>query len=113
MVMPSRKTISTFLIQFTLVSLIIIETLIVTRLIMKFLQAGEQALFTKWFYSFSFKLIYPFWDSFPSRIVGTRYVLEVSSIFAMFMYAVAAFLIIFSALRLRGTARKSAAEKYL
>jgi len=78
--------------SFVVKSLIgIIETLLGIRFFLKVLGASEQAPFVQWIYSTSAAFLEPFWGMFPTLSLGRYFVIELSTMFAMFVYALFGF----------------------
>ncbi len=65
-----------------------IEGLIGLRVLLKFLGASMTAPFVNWVYQTSKPLLVPFEGIFPSSSPGGGFVLEISALFALVVYAV-------------------------
>lgn len=71
----------------------LIELALVTRFILKMLAASPNAPFVRWLYDMTDPLLQPFMLAFPTPAVRGGYVLEFTTLFAIFVYAFAAYLI--------------------
>ncbi|MDQ3008720.1 MAG: YggT family protein [bacterium] len=71
----------------------LIETLLVARFVLKLFAANPAAGFVSWIYETSVPLLRPFLLAFPTPSVRGGYQLEFSTLFAIFAYAFAGFLI--------------------
>lgn len=67
--------------------LAVIEVLLVFRFILKLLGASSAASFIAWLYSVTEPFLAPFAAAFPPAPLPGRFVLELSTLFAIFVYA--------------------------
>lgn len=65
----------------------LIEILLVFRFILKLFGASNQAKFVAWIYETTQPLLGPFLMSFPTPQISGRFVLEFTTLFALFAYA--------------------------
>ncbi len=70
-----------------------VEGIIGLRIILKFLDASTSAAFVQWVYQTSKPLLVPFEGMFPSATTNGRFVLEISSLFALLAYGFVGYLI--------------------
>lgn len=70
-----------------------IETIIALRILLKFLNANPNTPFVRWINDASGSLIYPFQGIFPSPVLNGGFVLEMSAIIALLVYAILAYII--------------------
>lgn len=70
-----------------------VETVIGLRIILKFLDASTSAQFVMWVYQTSKPLLAPFEGMFPSPITNGRFMLEISSLFALLAYGFLGYII--------------------
>lgn len=82
-----------FILTFTDSILGIIEFFIGARILLKLLGASTQAAFVRWVYETTDPLLQPFLGMFPSPKLSSGFVLEVSSLFALIVYAFAGLLL--------------------
>lgn len=68
--------------------IVLVEVLLGTRFILKAFGANELSQFVQWVNLTSKSFLGPFSNIFPSPAVGSGYIVELSTIFAMFIYAV-------------------------
>lgn len=73
--------------------LTIVEALLLFRLVLKLLAANESAAFVSWIYKTSAPLLAPFEGMLPT-VVESGVVLEMSTLFAIMVYAVVGYLLI-------------------
>jgi hypothetical protein len=71
----------------------IVEVLLLLRVLLKFFGANPSAPFTNWIYATSTPLLTPFLGMFPSPVLEGRYILEFSTLFALIIYGLIAYLI--------------------
>lgn len=71
----------------------IVEFLIGLRIVLKLLGANPQTPFVEWVYETSAPLLAPFEGMFPSPTLEGGFVLEVSALFALVIYALIGYLI--------------------
>ena len=90
----NRKMMSTFIVQFVYVIWVFVEVIIILRFILKFFGASGEATFVRWIDGISFSLIHPFWGAFPSAEIEEKFLIEISSLFAILIYWLLAYLII-------------------
>jgi len=69
------------------------ELLIGARILLKLLGANPATPFVNWIYEMSRTLIYPFQGIFPSPTLTGGFVLEMSAVVALLIYALIAYLI--------------------
>lgn len=65
----------------------LIELLLVFRFILKLFGASSQAAFVAWIYETTQPLLTPFLLAFPTPQISGRFVLEFTTLFALFAYA--------------------------
>ncbi len=70
-----------------------IEALLSLRILLKFLGANQSTAFVMWVYQTSKPLLAPFEGMFPSAITQGGFVLEVSVLFALLVYAFLGYII--------------------
>ena len=73
--------------------LAIVEIFLAFRLVLRFFGANAASPFVSWIYGTSQSLIEPFTGMFPSPVLEGGFVLEFNTLFAMIIYALAAFII--------------------
>lgn len=66
----------------------LIELVLVARFILKLLGASANSDLVAWLYQTSFPFLQPFLFAFPNPSVQGRFVIEFSTLFALFAYAV-------------------------
>ena len=71
----------------------IIEIILVFRFVLKLLAASPSAGFVSWIYATSRPLINPFLFAFPTPSVTGGFVLEFTTLFAIFAYAFIGYLV--------------------
>lgn len=71
----------------------LIEIILALRILLKFLGANPSTPFVSWVYNISETLINPFQGIFPSPVIEGRFILDLSAIIALFVYALIAYLI--------------------
>ena len=71
----------------------LVEILLLTRFLLRLLNANAQAPFVTWVYDTTQPLLAPFARAFPSPTVPGGYVLEFTTLFAIFVYAFLGYLI--------------------
>lgn len=69
------------------------EIVLIFRFILKLLAANPNAEFVQWIYSMSQPLLQPFLFAFPTPSVKGGFVLEFTTLFAIFAYAIIGYLI--------------------
>lgn len=72
----------------------IVEFLLGLRLVLHFLGAGGSNAFMSWLNRVTDQLVSPFAGIFPTWVLAGGYAIELSTIFAMFAYAIIGWLII-------------------
>lgn len=65
-----------------------LELLIIARIILDFLKASEEALFTQWVHAATDPLLTPFVGVFPAIEVSNGFILEFHAILALVIYAI-------------------------
>lgn len=75
------------LLTITEIILNIVEALLILRIILKLLGANVAAPFVDWIYRTSSPLLSPFEGMFPTSELGSGFVLEISALFAVLIYA--------------------------
>lgn len=65
----------------------LIELLLVFRFVLKLFGASSQASFVAWVYETTHPLLTPFLMAFPTPQISGRFVLEFTTLFAIFAYA--------------------------
>jgi hypothetical protein len=68
--------------------------LLAIRLVLELLGANASAPFIAWIYNASASLVAPFQGAFPSLYLSGGYIIDLSAILAMIVYAVIAWLVI-------------------
>lgn len=86
-------TLSRLLIYFTNLVFGLIELIIALRIILKLLGANSSTPFVQWVNDVSGSLTYPFQGIFPSPVLSGGFVLEMSSIIALLVYAIIGYII--------------------
>lgn len=71
----------------------LVEFLISLRIVLKLFGASTKAPFVTWVYETTKPLLFPFEGMFPSSTLHTGFVLEVSALFALLVYAFIGFLL--------------------
>lgn len=71
----------------------LVEVSLVFRLVLKLLGANTQAPFVSFIYENTQPLLGPFLFAFPTPSVNGRFVIEFTTLFAIFVYAFISFLI--------------------
>ncbi len=72
----------------------IVEILLSLRLLLKILGANPAAPFVSWVYVTSQPLLQPFLGMFPSPNIDGRFTIEFSTLFAIAVYAIIAYILI-------------------
>lgn len=72
-----------------------VEMILGLRVVLIFFRANPESLFTQWIHKIGKPLLIPFVNIFPATVVEKRYVLDVSTVFSMFIYAVVAVLTLY------------------
>ena len=70
-----------------------LELLIISRIILDFLRASGEALFTQWVHAVTNPLLTPFVGIFPAVEVSNGFLLEFHAISALIVYAIVGYLI--------------------
>lgn len=71
----------------------LVEILLVLRFVLKLFAANPGAPFVAWVYETTRPLLQPFLFAFPTPSVGGGFTLEFTTLFALFVYALAGYLI--------------------
>lgn len=71
----------------------VVEAILGFRFILKLFGANSGAPFVRWIYDMSRPLLQPFAGMFPSPVTDGRYVLEFTTLFAILVYALVAYLL--------------------
>ncbi len=71
----------------------LVEILLVFRFVLKLFAANPNASFVSWVYEMTQPLLQPFLFAFPTPSVGGGFTLEFTTLFAVFVYAFAGYLI--------------------
>src|SRR5438067_329932 len=71
----------------------LIELILGARIVLELLSANPASPFVAWVYEVSGTLLYPFRGIFPSPTLRGGFVLDISAIVALFVYALIAYLI--------------------
>ncbi len=71
----------------------VVEGILGLRFLLKLFGANDTG-FVNWIYEMSQPLLAPFRGIFPSQVFENRYVLELTTLFAMLMYAILALLLV-------------------
>ncbi|OGN10821.1 MAG: hypothetical protein A3C69_01520 [Candidatus Yanofskybacteria bacterium RIFCSPHIGHO2_02_FULL_43_12] len=72
----------------------LMEALLAIRLVLKLLSASPNAPFVAWIYQASQFVLQPFFGAFPSVPVSATAVFEITTLFAIIIYAIVRFLIV-------------------
>lgn len=70
-----------------------VEFLLGLRIILKLFAASPQAPFVSWLYNTTEPLLYPFIGMFPAPKISGGFIIEFSSIFAILIYSLLAYLL--------------------
>ncbi len=84
---------SRILLNFINLVFALIEGVIALRIILRFLNANPSTPFVRWVNDASSSLIYPFQNIFPSPVLTGGFVLEMSAVIALVVYAIIAYII--------------------
>jgi len=71
----------------------LVELLLLFRFVLKLLAANPTASFVAWIYENSLPLLQPFLFAFPASSIQGGHVIEFTTLFAIFVYAFASYLI--------------------
>jgi uncharacterized protein YggT (Ycf19 family) len=71
----------------------LVEMLLGLRLVLKLLGADPQSTFVSWVYETTQPLLNPFTHAFPAPTVQGQFTLEFTTLFALFIYAFAGYLL--------------------
>lgn len=71
----------------------VVETILTFRFVLKLLGANPQTPFVQWIYDMSAPLLQPFVYMFPTPSVNGGYSLEFTTLFALFAYAFAGYIL--------------------
>jgi uncharacterized protein YggT (Ycf19 family) len=71
----------------------LIEIVLAVRILFELLGANSSTPFVSWVYAISGTLLNPFRGIFPSPVLQGKFVLDISAIIALFVYALIAYLI--------------------
>lgn len=71
----------------------IIELVLGLRIVFELFGANSQAPFVSWLYEVSRPLLYPFLGIFPSPVIKGGFVLDMTALVALLIYALVAYLI--------------------
>lgn len=71
----------------------LIESILGLRILLELLGANPLTPFVSWLYEISRTLLYPFQNIFPSPVLRGGFVLDMSSVVALFTYAFLAYLL--------------------
>ena len=71
----------------------LVEVLLVFRFVLKLFAANPQAGFVRWIYETTEPLLAPFLLAFPTPSVRGGYMLEFTTLFAIFVYAFVGYLV--------------------
>jgi hypothetical protein len=74
-------------------TLIIVELLLALRFVLRLLGASASAPFVEWIYETTKPLLQPFLFAFPTPSVRGGFVLEFTTLFALFAYALIGYII--------------------
>ena len=75
------------------IALLVVEIFLGLRFILKLLGANPATPFVDWVYDTSLPLLGPFLNIFPSPVIDGQFVLEFTTLFAIVVYALIAYLI--------------------
>ena len=81
--------------QVILIIFAVIDSVLLLRVVLKIIAAGENAPFVQWLYSMTQPLVAPFAGMFPSQLGDLDIVIEFSTLFGIVMYSVLAYLILY------------------
>ncbi len=70
-----------------------VELVLALRFVLKLCGASNQAAFVQWIYETSLPLLHPFMFAFPSPSMNGIFVIEFSTLFALFAYAFAGYIL--------------------
>lgn len=79
--------------EFAILVFSLVEFLLAIRFVLKLFGASSASTFVAFVYENTEPLLRPFFFAFPTPSVSGRFVLEFTTIFALFVYAFLAFLI--------------------
>lgn len=71
----------------------LVELLLVFRFVLKLLGAAPKAQFVEWVYDTTLPLLQPFLFAFPTPSIKGGFTLEFTTLFAIFTYAFASYLL--------------------
>lgn len=80
--------------KMTYILITLIEVLLSLRFVARLFGANAQAPFIAWLYETTEPLLAPFLHVFPSPSVKGNFVLEFSTLFAIFVYSFAAYIVL-------------------
>ena len=79
--------------QFTVLIFSLVGILLLFRFVLKFLGASANAPFVAFIYENTQPLLAPFLYAFPTPSISGRFVIEFTTLFAMFVYAFISYII--------------------
>jgi uncharacterized protein YggT (Ycf19 family) len=82
-----------FITQLINIVFTVVEILLLFRFTLKLLSANQEAAFVRWIYETSQPLLAPFENIFPT-VVESGVVIEMSTLFAIMVYAIVSYLLI-------------------
>lgn len=82
-----------FLAQLINVFLLIVETSLSLRFVMKFFGANNSTPFVKWLYNNTEPLLSPFINIFPAPEIQSQFTIEFTSLFAIIIYMIVGYTI--------------------
>ena len=85
---------SSLLSQLINVFLVIVETSLSLRFILKFFGANSNTPFVKWLYSNTEPLLAPFINIFPAPDIQSQFTIEFTSLFAIIIYMIVGYTIL-------------------
>lgn len=80
--------------KMTYIFIALIEALLGLRFVARLFGASAQAPFIAWLYDNTAPLLVPFQYIFPAPSVNGRFVIEFTTLFAIFVYSFAAYLVL-------------------
>jgi len=86
---------STFIKQLVFFVVSLTEGFLLLRVALKFMGANPTTPFTSWVYDTTYSLVYPFLGMFPTGIKGVSIEIEFSTLFAMVMFAVLGYVVLY------------------
>ncbi|AKM82408.1 TPA: YggT family protein [Candidatus Berkelbacteria bacterium] len=91
MVYPYRNRFLVYLVDLVFS---LIELLLVMRILLRLFGASPSASFVRWIFDTTSSLLRPFFGIFPTTAINHVYILELSTLFALVVYAILHYLIV-------------------